>query len=157
MIQHPGILALGLGSLLTAFLLLHAAWHGVGILRHWNLASGEERQLQLERRATLVSTLLGLVLPLQIVSLFLFVHTADALHGRLSGAMCAAGVLAANGFGLPALLLKLALALGAGLWLLLHHADRQAPDFPLVRVKAGLALALLPLALAEAAVQGPSS
>ncbi len=154
MIQHPGILALGLGSLLTVFLLFHAAWTGLAILRHWDLASGEARQLQLERRATLASTLLGLALPLQLASLFLFLHTADELHGRLSGAMCAAGVLAANAFGGPALRLKVALALGAGLWLLLHHLDRQAPDFPLVRVKAAASLLLLPLALAEAAVQG---
>ncbi len=154
MIQHPGIVALLLGSLLTSLLLLHAGWHGVAILRRWDPTSGSEAQVQLERRTSLITALVGLALLMELASLLLFVHTADGLHDRLAGAMCAAGTLAANGFGYPALLAKLAASLLAGLWLLLNHADAQAPDQPLIRPKYMLLLVLVPLVLVGMILQG---
>ncbi len=47
---NPAILALNLASLTQAFLLLLAAGFAIQILRHWDLSSGSERQLELERR-----------------------------------------------------------------------------------------------------------
>jgi hypothetical protein len=152
-IQHPGILALFLASGLVSLLLVAAAWLGLGILRRWDLRSGSEAQLHLERRTYLVSALVALALAVQILSLFLFIFTADGLHPQFVGAMCAAGSLAANPFGYPALLAKAAASLFAGLWLVLHRADVQGHDYPLIRPKYALLLALAPLALLEAWLQ----
>jgi hypothetical protein len=152
-ILHPGVLALLLGSALVSALVAVAAAHGVRVLRRWDLSSGSSEQLGLERRTYLVSTLVGHVLVFQIVSLFLYVYTADALAPLLTGAMCAAGTLRASAWGYPVLFLKLGTFLGAGAWLVLDHADRQGYDYPLIRRKYALLLALAPLVWAEAALQ----
>jgi len=154
MIQHPAIIALTGASLLISLLLLVAGWHGISILRSWNLASGSEQQLQLERRTYLISTIVGYALLFQIVSLFLFIFTTDRLHGLFVGAMCAAGTLNVNGFGYPTLLLKVGNSLLAGVWLILNHTDTQGYDYPLIRSKYGLLCLLVPLVLLETVLQG---
>ncbi len=66
-----------------------------------------------------------------------------------TGAMCAAGTLQADPHGYPALLLGLLDFVLAGLWLVVTHADDLAHDYPLVRRRHALLLALTPLVLAE--------
>lgn len=149
MILHPGVVALVAGAALVAGLLLFAAWHAAAVLRGWDLASGSALQLSLERRTYLVSTVVGYVLAFQLASLFLFVFTADALAPLFTGAMCAAGTLAANAYGYPALLLGLVDFVLAGLWLVVNHADNLGRDYPLLRPKYALLLALTPLVLVE--------
>ena len=153
MIQHPGVLALLLASGLVSLLLTAAGWQGLQILRRWNLQSGSDVQLDLERRTYLVSTLVANALVIQILSLFLFIFTADDLHAQFVGAMCAAGSLAANPFGYPTLLAKVATCLIAGVWLILHRADTQGHDYPLIRPKYALLLVLVPLVLVETWLQ----
>lgn len=153
MILHPGVVALLTGSLLVSGLLLASAWHAVEMLRRWDLASGSAQQLALERRTYLVSALVGWALAFELASLFLYVYTADALAPMFTGAMCAAGTLNANGYGYPALLLRLAVFVGAALWLVLNHADSLGRDYPLVRTKYGLLLGLAALVPLEAWLQ----
>ena len=147
--MHPGILALLTGSLATSLMILYAGWYGVRILRRWDLSSGSELQLALEKRTYLVSTLLSYALAFELVSLFLFIFTADRLHLLFSGAMCAAGTLNANGFGYPLLVLKIVNFLLAGTWLIINHADNQGYDYPLIKFKYILLAPLVPLALLE--------
>jgi hypothetical protein len=149
MIMHPGILALLTGSLFTSLMILYAGWYGVLILRRWDLASGSDLQLSLEKRTYLISTLLSYALAFELVSLFLFIFTADRLHLLFSGAMCAAGTLNANGFGYPLLVLKIVNFLLAGTWLVVNHADNQGYDYPLIKFKYTLLVPLVPLALLE--------
>ncbi len=153
MILHAPILALLVGSLLIGFLLLLASWHAVRILKHWNLGSGSELQLALERRTYLVSTVMSYACAFQLVSLFLFVYTADELTPLFVGAMCAAGTLAVNPYGYPALLLKLTSAVLAGTWLVVNHIDTRGRDYPLIRPKYVGLLAIAPVMLAETVVQ----
>jgi hypothetical protein len=153
MILHAPILALVVGSILIGFLLLLACGQAVGILRHWNLASGSERQLLLERRTYLVSTVMSYACAFQVVSLFLFIYTADDLAPLFVGAMCAAGTLAVNGYGYPTLLAKVASAVLAGAWLVVNHADTQGRDYPLIRPKYVGLLLLAPVMLLEMGLQ----
>jgi len=154
MILHPPIVALLVGSGLVSFLLVLASWYAVRILRHWDLASGSELQLGLERRTYLVSTVMGYACAFQVVSLFLFVYTADDLAPLFVGAMCAAGTLYANPYGYPTLVLKAVGAILAGVWLLMNHADNRGRDYPLIRQKYGFLLGLTPVVLGESATQG---
>ena len=153
MIMHPAVIALLAGSIATLFLLLYATGYGIAILRKWDLASGSELQLRLERRTYLITTILGYVFAFQLISLFLFIATTDALHGLFSGAMCAAGTLYADAWGYPALILKIVNFLLAGVWLILNYTDNQAFDYPLIKKKYLLLLCMTPLLLAEAAAQ----
>jgi hypothetical protein len=153
MILHPAIIALLLSSVLVSAMVLLAFWFGISILRHWDLRSGSSLQLDLERRTYLISTVLAYVFGFQLISLFLLVYTADSLSGLFTGAMCAAGTFNVNSFGYPLLLLKVVNFLLAGLWLIMNHADNHAYDYPLVRKKYGLLMAITPLVLGEAVLQ----
>ena len=59
---HPGILALLLGSALTTSMLCYCAYEAARIIRNWDIRSGSELQLALERRIKLlVDTVVALV------------------------------------------------------------------------------------------------
>jgi len=134
-------------------MILYASAFGAQILRRWDLRSGSELQLGLERKTYLVSTLVTYLFAAELLSLFLFIFTADRIHGFFVGAMCAAGTLKANGFGYPALLLKSLNGLLAGLWLVLNWADNKGYDYPLIKTKYAWLLAAAPLVLAETVLQ----
>lgn len=153
MLFTPAILALFVGSLVTAGLLAGAAAGGVQILRHWNLSDGSERQLNLERRTYLISTCVAYAVGFEVLSLFLFIYTADSLHGFFVGAMCAAGSLNANPWGYPAIALRIATFLLAGLWLIVNYTDNRGYDYPLIRMKYGLLLLIAPVVLAATYIQ----
>ena len=142
MIQHPAVMALLLSSFLITAMSLYASWYGIRILLHWDISSGSELQLSLERRTYLISTILGYSLFFQILSFFLLIYTTDSIHNLFTGAMCAAGSLGANGYGYPLLLLKLTNTLFAGVWLTINHLDSRGYDYPLIRRKYLLLLCL---------------
>jgi hypothetical protein len=154
MILHPAILALFASSLLTCLMVLYSTVHAVRILRRWDISSGSELQLALERRTYLISTIVSYFLVFQLVSLFLFVFTVDSICHLFVGAMCAVGTLTVNGFGYPTLILKTVTFLLAGLWLILNHADNLGFDYPLIRTKYLLLVLMTPLILAETVLQG---
>jgi hypothetical protein len=153
MIFHPAIIGLFLSSILIVFMVLYCSFYGIRIVRRWDILSGSELQLTLERRTYLISTFLSYIFGFQLLSLFLFIFTADQLHPFFVGAMCAAGSLCANSYGYPVLLLKILNFFMAGLWLILNHADNQAPDYPLIRKKYIYLLVLAPFILTEAVLQ----
>ena len=63
MIFHPPVLALLLASALSSGLAVWASLFAVKLLRRWDLASGAEAQLWLERPAVVFQFLLQLSLP----------------------------------------------------------------------------------------------
>ena len=149
MILHPAIVALVIVSFLMTAMSLSGAFFGIRIIRRWDLASGSEEQLALERRTYLISTILSYVFVFEIGSLFLFIYTADSLHTLFVGAMCAAGALYVDPYGYPTFLLKILNVILAGLWLIVNYVDNRAYDYPLIRKKYALLLILAPLILAE--------
>ncbi len=150
MIFQPAALALLLAASLNALLLGGSGVFALHLLRHWNPASGSERQIALERRTYLVSTLVGLSLLLSLPALALFVHNADAMATFFTGAMCAVGSLKANTWGMPALWAMLAGFFLAAAWLVLNHLDSLGWDTPLLRGKYRLLLVLAPLSVVQA-------
>jgi hypothetical protein len=149
MILHPAVIALLTGSLLVALMILYSAFWGYKIIDGWDLQSGSEGQLALEKKTYLVSTLMTYAFGFQILSFFLFVYLTDDLHRLFVGAMCAAGTLNVNENGYPAVVLKVLNCLLAGVWLVLNHTDNQASDYPLIRKKYALLLAIVPFLLLE--------
>jgi len=144
-IFQPAIIALLLAASLSLFMLLVASPFAIQVIRHWDIASGSERQLKLERLTYLFSTLVAFVCLVQILSALLFVFNADKMSVMFVGAMCAVGALNVNEFGFPALYLQLALFFLAALWLAINHADSRARDYPLVKLKYALLIAAIPL------------
>jgi hypothetical protein len=148
MLLHPGVIALILGSGITLLLLLFASALGIKILYRWDISSSSEEQLLLERRTYLVSTLVQYGLLFEVISIFLFIYTADDLHNLLVGAMCATGTLNANSYGFPVLYAKIASVFVSASWIALNYIDNRAEDYPLTRRKYVLLLFILPLVAA---------
>lgn len=144
MLFQPAIIALLLASGVSLAVLAAASPFAVSLARHWDIASGSERQIGLERRTYLMSTLLALVFGTQLVALLLFVFNADRMSVMFVGAMCAVGTLNVNAFGFPALLAQIAAFFLASSWLAINYVDVRAPDYPLVRVKYWLLVAIVP-------------
>lgn len=153
MIFQPAVIALQLSSVLLSVMVVYAAFFGVQILRDWNIKSGSDLQLIRERKTYLISTILSYLFVFQLLSLFLFVFTADHLHTLLVGAMCASGSLYANSHGYPALIFKMINFLLAGLWLIINYTDNKADDYPLIKIKYGFLILLAPLFLMESGLQ----
>ena len=153
MLLNPAIMALILVSAVVTSMLAIASVFAIQVVRHWDINSGSERQLQLERRTYLIATLLTWGFVSQLVSLLLFIYNAEAMSGQFVGAMCATGVLNINEWGWPALFLKIAVFFFGAVWLALNRLDNQGYDYPLIRGKYYLLLAILPLVIAEFVVQ----
>ena len=153
MIFHPPIMALFAGSIFVVLMIVYSASYAVQIVRKWDLASGSELQLTLERKTYLISTLLAYAFGFELLAFFLYIFTADQLHSFFVGAMCAAGSLYANPYGYPTLIVKLVSFLLVGIWLILNYVDNRAYDYPLIRKKYSLLLLLVPLVLMETVLQ----
>ncbi|MCB1758933.1 MAG: hypothetical protein KDI68_04015 [Gammaproteobacteria bacterium] len=152
MLLNPSILALLVVSATVLLLIALASIFALRVIRHWDIHSGSELQLQLERRTYLISTLVAYCFLAELVALLLFIYNAEQMSSQFVGAMCATGVLNINAYGWPVLYLKIGLFFAGAAWLTLNRVDNQAFDYPLVRVKYALLLSLLPLVAAEFAL-----
>ena len=153
MILNPGIISLISASFFVVAFAAYASVIGVQILRWWDLRSGSRRQLVLEKKTYLVSTIFTCVLIFQLLSLLLYVYTADHIHILFVGAMCAAGALNANDFGYPTLVLKVVDFVLCGIWIIVNHVDNKAVDYPLIRFKYKLLILIACLLTLEAFLQ----
>lgn len=149
MVLHPTVIANLLAAYISSGMVLYAVFYGVQILKSWDIQSGHELQLVLERKTYLISTLLSYVFGLQLLSLFLYIFTADSLTPLFVGAMCAAGTLNVGSFGYPTLVLKIFNFILAGLWLVLNVADNRGYDYPLIKKKYLLLTLVAPFILLE--------
>jgi len=149
-ILHPGVFALIVGAFFVSAMALYAAWVGVVILKGWDITSSSRRQLTLERKTYLVSTIMSYVMGFEMLSTFLFVFTADSIHGFFVGAMCATGTLNANDVGWTALYVKIVVFFLSALWVSINSVDAASRDYPLVRVKYVCLLFILPFILLDA-------
>lgn len=148
MLFQPAIIALLFAAGLAVLMLLLAAPFAVQVIRRWDIHSGSEFQLMLERRTYLFSTLVSFVLIIQLGALLLFVFNADRLSAMFVGAMCAVGTLNVNEWGFPSLIAQMTVFFLAAMWLAINHVDTGARDYPLVRIKYALLMALLPFLIA---------
>ena len=111
-------------------LALFATIHTLTILRGWDFGATTPRQYTLEKRAFLITTIIQIILWLKIILLPYFAYTIDSLAVLIPGAMCGAGVIAANVYGNPLLFLKIMLLFLIGIWLIVNRQDQKAIDYP---------------------------
>jgi len=153
MLISPAIIALTAGSLLVTVFTLYASGVGGLILAGWDMSNSGERQLLLERKTYLVSSILGHILVIELLSLFLFIAVANQLHTFFTGAMCAAGVLNANAHGYWTLAFKTLSFMACGVWLVVNHVDGRAHDYPLIRFKYAFLIGICLILVVETVLQ----
>jgi len=121
----------------------------VGLLRGWDFGSFSQRQFRLERRAYLVMSVIGFVFVAKLFLIIYFVYTIDALALLVPGAMCGAGVISANNYGLNLLFIKLVILFFLMLWLALNRYDLEAKNYPIFRAKSWLFVGIFALLAIE--------
>jgi hypothetical protein len=121
----------------------------VGLLRRWDFESFSQRQFALERRAYLVMTILLFVFVVKFFLVLYFVFAIDNLAVLVPGAMCAAGVISANDYGMNLLFVKLLILFFLLLWMALNRYDLEAKNYPLFRIKSWLFVLIFLLILGE--------
>ena len=121
----------------------------VQVLWRWDFGSTTEEQYALERRAYLVMTIILAAFVIKFLLLPFFVFAIDRLSDLVPGAMCAAGVISANDYGLPLLFLKLLILFLLLLWMAINHYDLEAKHYPWFRLKMGLFLLIFALVSVE--------
>jgi hypothetical protein len=153
MLLNPAIMALILVSAVVVLMLGMATVFAMQVLRRWDISSGSEQQLILERRTYLISTLMSWAFAAELVSLLLFIYNAESMSGQFVGAMCATGVLNVNAWGWPTLFMKITLFFTGAIWLTLNALDNQGYDYPLIRLKYLLLILIMPVVMLEAYLQ----
>lgn len=150
MIVNFWVIAQLIGMSIVVLISLYALYQGILILRGWDFSRRDERQFKLERKTYLVSTLMQYALAFQLLSLIVFIATAEYLHSFIKGAMCAFGSLNANAYGFRSFWMKIGAVFIYSSWILINHIDSSREDYPLVRIKYALLLPVVAAVLADA-------
>ncbi|MEA2110960.1 MAG: hypothetical protein U9P71_02815 [Campylobacterota bacterium] len=119
-------------------LLCIAFIYTIDLIRHWDFRRFDEQQFLLEKRAYLVMSVTLFVFMVKIIITPYFTFTVDNLAVLIPGAMCAAGVVAANEFGYPLLYLKIAILFATGSWIIINKLDLKATTYPYFKIKSWL-------------------
>ncbi|MCG6930603.1 MAG: hypothetical protein LJE64_08620 [Desulfofustis sp.] len=150
MILESWSIALITCSLITLALGAVGLASAIRVVRFWDPGADSERQIGLEEQVWLAATLTQFGLVVQVVSAVVFIYAAGYFATLLKGAMCAAGAVAANAYGLPALAVKLITIFSGALWIVVHRLDIGCEDYPLTRIKSYGLLLIFPLLCADA-------
>ncbi|WP_297441612.1 hypothetical protein [Sulfurimonas sp.] len=140
-------------ALLVLIALTIAAFNTVQILKQYRPNAVSQMQYELEKRSYLITTLIQLSLLINIFLLGFFIYTLNDLASLIPGAMCAAGVVGANPFGNPLLILKIIIILCSLLWLSLNHQDYYSKQHPYFKKKLYFFLFIYFLILLNAIVE----
>ena len=107
----------------------------IKLIRYWDFNSFTSRQFKLEKQGFLLSTIATFIFTVKLILLIYFVYMIDSLSTIIPGAMCGAGVISANSYGLNLLFVKLTTLFTLLLYLVLNYLDLQAKEYPLLKVK----------------------
>ncbi|MEH0158067.1 hypothetical protein V6R21_28635 [Limibacter armeniacum] len=144
MLTDHWVIAQLLSQLCATILLFGASIYAVMIIKNWDASSGSEKQLHLERRTYLVSSIVQFVLIFQLVTLVTFLVTANNhLPSVIKGAMCAQGALDVNEYGYPVLYIKTVSVFLYIAYLAVNYLDDAEPGYPLTPLKYWLVLPAL--------------
>ena len=119
------------------------------IIRNWDFSHFSSEQFKLENSSYLIITIISFTIMLKIILLPYFVYTIDELSNIVTGAMCGAGVIKANSYGNPLLLLKIVIIFLSGFWITLNRLDLKAKDYPYITIKLWLFIAIFALITME--------
>jgi hypothetical protein len=131
------------GLLLLGFLV------SLRLLKLWDFEAFTTQQFRLETQSYLLATILLFMIVIKLGLLPYFVYTLDTLSDIVPGAMCGAGVIKANSYGNPLLLVKSITLVLLGIWVTLHQLDLEKKNYPYFRIKTWFFVAIFVLLSVE--------
>ena len=138
-----------LGQSVALILFGVATFFAIKIFLKWDFNSFELWQFKLENSSYLVSTIVAFLLFVKIALVIYFVYAIDALSILVPGAMCAAGVISANSYGLTLLFVKLLIIFALLLFVALNWYDILQKNYPIIKHKMLLVIVLFLLFVVE--------
>lgn len=121
----------------------------IKLLFSWDFNSTTKEQYTLEKFAYLASTLTLFLFWIKAILYIYLVYTLDELALYIPGAMCAAGVVSANVYGLWLLGIKALSLFLLLLWLVLNSYDLEQKNYPIFKTKMLLLIFISILLLLE--------
>jgi len=110
------------------------------ILKSWDFQSYTPMQYKLEKYAYLVMVMMIFAFSMKFILLPYFVFTMDKISDIVPGAMCSAGVISFNAYGMKLFFIKLLILLLLMVWLMVNHYDLEAKEYPWFKLKSWLYL-----------------
>ena len=138
--------------LLLLFLSI-AFFYTVFILKNYQKNTATQDQYSLEKTSYLVVNVINIALITKILLLPFFTYTLNKLSNIIPGAMCGAGVISANSYGEPLIVLKLFLLIITMLWLILNAEDLRSYNFKYFKTKLWFFSLIYVLALIEVVLE----
>ncbi len=105
------------------------------ILKNWNFNSTLPKQYKLEKKSYLVMLIIFFALVVKIALIPYFAYVIDNLSNIVPGAMCAAGVISANEYGVKLLALKIFIVFFNSIWIIINSEDLKQKDYPYIKTK----------------------
>lgn len=140
-------------QLIIFFLLSISFYFSIIILKNYQIGASSSIQYSLEKKSYLILTIIQLSLITKIFLLAFFTFTIDSLSTIIPGAMCAAGVINSNQFGVPLILLKISTIILIMLWLVLNNQDLKTKGFIYFKSKLRFFLLIYSLLFAELIIE----
>jgi len=134
-------------------LLSVAFFNTLFILKNYHKNAATQLQYTLEKRSYLVLSIIKISLIVKIILLPFFTYTLDELSNIMPGAMCGAGVISANSYGEPLIILKIFLVVLTMLWLTLNNQDLRTKGFKYFKEKMWFFIAIYTLIALEIALE----
>lgn len=116
-------------------LLIIAFYYSLTIIKKWDYSKTTSVQYKLEKRSYLVILIISFVMIIKIFLMPYFAFAIDKLSNIIPGAMCAAGVISANGYGAVLFVLKLFIVFFIVLWLIINKFDLKSKEYKYTKVK----------------------
>ena len=129
-----------LAELILWSLLLISFVVTIYLLKNWDFESYNERQYRLEKIAYLVIVIVIFVSIIKFILLPYFVFTMDKISDIVPGAMCSAGVISFNTYGMKLFFIKLFTLFLLLVWLMINHYDIKAKTYPFLKLKSWIFL-----------------
>lgn len=132
------------------FILLSIAFYfSLSIIKNWDFNKTTNKQYKLEKTSYLVILIISFTLIVKIVLFPYFAYSLDNLSNIVPGAMCAAGIVAANEFGQINLALKILILFFIGVWLIINSLDLKEKTYPFTKKKYFLYIFIFILSIVE--------
>ncbi|RXK00946.1 hypothetical protein CRU98_00410 [Arcobacter sp. CECT 8986] len=112
-----------------------ALFFAIDIIKNWDFSSTKPKQYKLEKKSYLVMLIISFTLVVKIALIPYFAYVIDNLSNIVPGAMCAAGVINANDYGIKLLALKIFIVFFNSIWIIINSEDLKQKDYPYIKTK----------------------